>query len=927
MFHIFLCKIKTFSLFFGFLKKGENIHRIAFEKIETMSTKANSALEKAIHFSCYLDRIIKRNQQLKNHFINQYETVFTNDDFLGFADWYNLDEDDLKKQLRHLRQLVIGHLMIRDLNHDADLNEVIRTMSVFADFTVNTALDFAQSVYQNRYGEPIGEEDGSIQHLTVIGMGKLGGYELNVSSDIDLIFTYPQAGSTNGIKSTTNQEFFTKVGQKIINILNDTTDEGQVFRVDMRLRPYGDSGPLVISENALEHYLITQGREWERYAWLKARIVTPDSNNISELVRPFVYRKYLDFNAYEAMRNLHQQIKQDVARQYKTDNIKLGSGGIREAEFVAQIFQLIWGGKNRNLQLKGTQETLQELARTGYLTHSEKEALLKAYSFLRTLEHRLQYIDDQQTQTLPATSQNQDKIAQSMGYTHYHLLLATLSAHQKNVKKAFDTLLALPDKQKNGHALTTIWTHCHEADSTQNALAALGFSGKHIQLRLNTLKQGHKYKKLSSHAQALFDKLIPLLIEASSASNSPDLVFTRFLDFLETISRRSAYLALLCEHPETLKPLSDIFGASGWVSAYLMRHPILLDELLDARIVSEKPDWAVLSEELEQNLNQYKNNDTESKMDALRHFQHAQIFRLAVQDLSGLWSVESLSDQLSFLATTIIEASFKQVWSGLKDKHCEKPGVAVIGYGKLGGKELGYASDLDLIYIYQDKDPRAVETYSRFVRRLNTWLSSNTGAGDLYNIDLRLRPNGDAGLLICSFDAFRDYQNAEAWLWEHQALTRARFLCGDTETGVQFEQLRQTILTTPKETSFIHDEILGMRERIKDTRPPALENVKYARGGIVDVEFLVQYLILVYAGNHPDLTNNYGNIALLAMAADHGLIDSHLAEQSRVAYRYYRQIQHMANLRDIHLQVDDTLQSHYQHVKNLWQQVFNQKLP
>ena len=888
-----------------------------------MSEQALMALENARHFSAYLNKILNNNSELKQTLLYSYAQPLRPEDFSQYTLWAELDEEKLKTKLRHLRQFVLAHIMTRDLSHKAALTEVTQTISSFADFAINTALDYAQSHYEKRYGASLDNNEQK-QNLTIIAMGKLGGFELNVSSDIDLIFTYPDAGFTNGQKQISNQEFFNKVGQKIIHILDDITEDGQVFRVDMRLRPNGESGALVLSETALEQYLVTQGREWERYAWIKARVVSPGQNGIAALIRPFVYRKYLDFNAYDAMRSLHKQIRQEVIRNNKTNNIKLGAGGIREAEFVTQIFQLIWGGKNHSLQLKGTQETLKELARLKFISEQEQEKLLAGYQFLRDVEHRLQYLEDKQTQTLPTDTVEQEKIAQSMGFNQYSQFLQTLEQHQHNITQAFDTVFAPSSTDTTDHKLAPIWQLCTEDEHfTKTELAQLGFPADATWQQLITLKQSARYNNLSNHAQILFDAVIPLLLDSTSKSTNPELALTRFLEFIDTISRHTSYLALLCEHPETLNPLSNIFSASHWVSTYLMRHPILLDELLNARILTEKPDWSILASQLQEQLHNCPDNDTESKMDILRHFQHAQVFRLAVQDLASSWTVEALSDQLSFLADTVIEAAFTQVWQNLKNKHCDTPGIAVIGYGKLGGKELGYASDLDLVYLYQDQHPDAVETYSRFMRRFNTWISGNTGAGDLYQIDLRLRPNGEAGLLVTSFEAFSDYQHKQAWIWEHQALTRARFICGDPKIGAQFEALREEILTIPKDTDLLRNEIINMRERIEQTHPASLKDVKYARGGIVDVEFIVQYLILQHSGKHRDLLYNYGNIALLSIAANHGLINEQLAEKSRLAYRYYRQIQHQMNLRDQILdETDECLMKHYQSVKTLWQQVF-----
>lgn len=897
-----------------------------------MSLTVPEALAQAADFSHFLTRLMHSGRLDLEALTQHLHEPLGHDFFVAYAPWSTLcdteHEHELKKQLRRLRQHVLAHLIVRDLAHWAPLDEVTQTITALAEFAINTALTFAHRQQVLAYGEPIGQYTQTPQQLSVIAMGKMGGYELNVSSDIDLIFTYPEAGDTTGPKVKSNQEFFTKVGQKLISLLHDITEEGQVFRVDMRLRPNGDSGALVLSETALEKYLITQGREWERYAWIKARVVTPGHNSIKSLVRPFVYRKYLDFDTYEAMRSLHQQIRTEVARKDKLDNIKLGSGGIREVEFIVQIFQMIRGGKVRSLQIRGTQAALTALAEHQMIDEPTKQKLLAAYRFLRLLEHRLQYVDDQQIQNLPEQAEAQANIARSMGFAQYEDMLAVLNQHRQFVSHIFNDLLDTPEQgQKSQHPLNLLWQPKAEEEAQATLLSEHGFEAETILNRLKALRQGHKYQHLSARAQPRFDALVPLLLSAASQTQQPTICAVRLFDFLESIGRRSSYIAFLHEHPETLAPLARVMSHSQWMAQYLMQHPILLDELLNANIIKEKYDWAKLTETLHQSLDAC-GSDVEAKMDTLRHFKHAQVFRLAVQDLAEVWTIESLSDELTQLADIILEATVWHVWQTLTKKHQPEPCFALIGYGKLGGKELSYTSDLDLVFVYQDDHPEALEIYSRAVQRITSWLSSTTGAGNLYQVDLRLRPNGDAGLPCVSLDAFIRYQEQDAWTWEHQALTRARFVCGDPATGQAVEQLRHDILTQPRDIQALRREIIDMREKMFATHPPLLENVKYARGGVVDVEFLVQYLILEHAHQHPHLTRNYGNIALLAMAADAGLIDPQMATAARLAYRYYRSVQHDSHLRDRPLaQVDEVLLSHYEAVKRLWQAVFGQTLP
>lgn len=890
-----------------------------------------SASDTARRYSQYLDCHLS-NDTLKTEILEpMLSKVINTEDFEKFADWATLttafDEEETARQLRLLRRYVMAHIIIRDINRHSDLAEVTHTITLFADFVINIGLNFAYAYYQDMYGTPIGRHTHTPQQLTVIAMGKMGGYELNVSSDIDLIFTYPESGDTNGKRERSNQEFFIKVGKKLITLLNDITADGQVFRVDMRLRPDGDSGALVLNETALEHYLITQGREWERYAWTKARVVTPYPNGILALIRPFVFRKYLDYNAYEAMRGLHRQIRQEVNRKGMTDNIKLGAGGIREVEFIAQIFQLIRGGQVRALQLKGTQETLHKLAELGMLAQDTVDFLLEAYRFLRDIEHRLQYWDDQQTQILPSPPEQQQLLAESMGFKDYISFSERLNQYRHKVNDIFNQVLSEPDEQDQTAAdeWLCIWQENPDEETCFNLLTKHGFEASIITKQLHQIRSSSKYRHLSSHTQPRFDAVVPMLVEASSTKSNRTDTLLRLLSFLETISRRSSYLTFLHEHPQALQQLADIMSQSSWVAAYLTRYPILLDELLSAQLMDTKYNWQKLHNELSGSLFAC-HDDTEAKMDVLRHFQHAQVFRLAVQDLAGLWTVEAISDELSALADTVLAAAIPEVWADMPKTHLPQPKIAIIGYGKLGGKELGYTSDLDLVYVYDDPHPDAPDIYGRLASRLTNWLSSATGAGTLYDVDLRLRPNGDSGFLACSIETFNKYQRESAWTWEHQSLSRARFICGDTNIGNAFDQLRQEILTRKRNPAELIREIINMREKMFLTHPPKDSDVKYARGGVVDVEFIVQFLVLAYSHQHPELLNNYGNIALLNLAAQAGLINTDSADRARIAYRFYRQQQHNTKLRDMDkLEVCAQLLNYYAEVKQLWMQVFGEK--
>ena len=627
---------------------------------------SHSILQSVLPYSPWLARQLD-NQRLNLDLLSDWFTrPITPSDYQQFTDWQNLqlneNEEELAKQLRILRRHVLAQIMTRDMARLSDLAEVTRTITEFADFAVNTALSFSYQYYTDMYGTPIGHYTQQPQFLSVVAMGKAGGFELNVSSDIDLIFIYPEKGSTNGKRERTNQEFFTKVGQKVIALLDEITADGQVFRVDMRLRPDGDSGALVCSETALEQYLVTQGREWERYAWCKGRVVTPYPNDIQAIVRPFVFRKYLDYNAYQAMRDLHRQIRQEVQKRGMTENVKLGAGGIREVEFIAQIFQMIRGGQNRTLQLKGTQETLHKLAELTILPYEVVDKLLSAYVFLRDVEHRLQYWDDQQTQMLPENESQQNLLAQSMGFADWQAFSGCLNEHRTFVNQVFNDVLGAESANDESHELADIWHNLpDDSNMVMQKLADLGFQAAHeLTEKLIQLKQSNKYRQLSTQAQHRLDNLIPRVVEVAAAGENIDATLLRLLGFLESVSRRSSYLAFLQQHSAPLKKVADLMSQSAWLAEYLRLHPILLDELLAVQLM-QPIDWEQVSRELSGSLNAC-GDDTEEKMDVLRHFQHAQIFHLTVQDLAGMWTVEALSDELSHLADAVLMHTLQHAW-------------------------------------------------------------------------------------------------------------------------------------------------------------------------------------------------------------------------------------------------------------------------
>ncbi len=849
------------------------------------------------------------------------------------------DEDGLKRALRRLRQRVMAALIVRDIGGQATLAEVVETMTQLADVTTNHALDTLHRQLAAQFGEPL-DSAGQPQRLLVVGMGKLGGRELNVSSDVDYIFIYPEdgetAGAAGGGRKIEAYDFFVRLGKRLIATLGEITGDGQVFRVDMRLRPNGDSGPLVCSIVSLENYFITQGREWERYAWIKARVMnagdnlqTQWSSALEKISRPFIFRKYLDFGAINAMRDLHAQIRREVARKDMAEHIKLGPGGIREIEFMAQVFQLIRGGRDPALQIHPTLKVLPLLVTRRLLPADSEHELVEAYIFLRRLEHRLQYVNDAQTHMLPGAADERQLIAQSLGFADWPAMLEVLDAHRRRVAKHFEDIFS--DPEEGTHALAGLWLEQTEGNDALEALSNLGFRKPQAMLeRLANFRQSAKYQQLAAPIRERLDTLGPRLIEAAAATPAPDATWQRGLDFFEAIGRRGAYLALLQQYPQTLTKVAEIIGSSSWAAGYLTRHPILLDEVLDPRLYEIATDWGNFRSELQARVDEVA-GDTEREMDILREAHHAQVFRLLAQDIAGLQTVERLADHLTELADIVVKMTLDLCWGKLRNRHPHPerpPKFAVIAYGKLGGKELAYGSDLDLVFIHNDPEPDVGELYARLGQRMSTWMSSQTSAGMLFETDYRLRPNGDAGMLVSSIEAFREYQMHKAWAWEHQALTRARFCAGDPELGAQFEAIRIEILRQPRDLARLKEDVLTMRQRMLDSHASNSEeyfDIKQDPGGLIDVEFIVQYLVLGHARTHERLCGNLGNIALLGIAAELGLIPATLADPVRDTYREFRRMQHAFRLDGISgARVErDAHARRIEAVKALWAFVFN----
>jgi glutamate-ammonia-ligase adenylyltransferase len=850
--------------------------------------------------SRYLQRLLDTEPSLLQWLQEHYPTPCTDIEIKSWFDAMPADnEEALSHSLRALRKLVMLKILMRDLGCLADLDEVMHCMTALAELAVQHALEFVTHSLIEQHGQPLGAESGLLQELLVIGMGKLGGGELNVSSDIDLIFVYPEDGETNGVRPLGNHEFFSRVGRKLINLINELTAHGFVFRVDMRLRPYGDSGSLVMSLAALEEYLVTQGREWERYAWIKARVIAPENatatNELMALAQPFVFRKYLDYGAFESMRKLHAQIRQEVERRDRANNIKLGPGGIREIEFIAQVFQLIRGGRDIALRIRPTQTVLRLLASNGQLDKPTSQELGNAYIFLRNLEHRLQYLDDQQTQDIPPDEATRTLLAIAMGYPDYASLLTELDLHRERVSRHFSLIFSTRNKETESG---TFWNDHLSTESLGKTLTESGFENvTELSNIIIQLRNSNRYKQLPEISKERIDNIIPQLVACCKVLSRPDVALTRLLKLIDQISGRSTYLAFMIEHPQALERLTRIAGASEWACNYLGKHPSLLDELLDAREIYQAPDWQRLDTTLGEQLQEHE-GDLEQQMDALRHFKQAQTFQLLAMDLQGLLPLEILCDHLSDLADLILQHVLQLCWKNAKNKHLENAQFAIIAYGKLGGRDLGYDSDLDLIFLFDDAHAEAGELYARLAQRINTVISSYTPAGRLYETDLRLRPNGASGLLVSSISAFADYQKNQAWVWEHQAITRARFCAGNARVGKLFEEIREQLLRQPRDIAALRCEVLNMRQKMHEGHPnkTSLFDIKHDNGGMVDIEFMVQFLVLAHAYEFAELTVNCGNIALLQLATKLHLVDPESSNSISEIYRNLRKVQHQMRL-------------------------------
>ncbi|WP_425197498.1 bifunctional [glutamate--ammonia ligase]-adenylyl-L-tyrosine phosphorylase/[glutamate--ammonia-ligase] adenylyltransferase [Polaromonas sp.] len=829
------------------------------------------------------------------------------------------------------------------------LEVVTRAMTELAELALDIAICASRPPLDALHGVPQAPgEPGARAQLWVIGMGKLGARELNVSSDIDLIYVYDHDGETTGQASgrgvISNHEYFAQQVKAIYNLIGETTEHGFVFRVDLALRPNGNSGPAAVSLSALEEYFQAQGREWERFAWLKSRVVAPleciQSGSAQALrgsVLPFVFRRYLDYNVFDSLRILHRQIREHAAKRAaghpeRANDVKMSRGGIREIEFTVQLLQVVRGGQFPELRTRPTVDALQRVASAGLMTKATAEALMRAYDFLRRVEHRIQYLDDQQTHVLPTRDDDLAWIAQTLGYSNCCAFLSELDTHRELVAQEFDTLLGKKSDCKGcGKSVPAAPQDLEELLEKLADTLPDGFRA-----RLELWRTHPRVTGLRDDARARLVRLLQRTAQWLTEGRVGEEAAARLLDWIEPLLRRESYLALLLERPAVHERLLRLLGAARWPARYLLQHPGVIDELASDAMLHERFDAAAFMQELQQRLAALRRtgeDDEETCLNLLRRAHHAEVFRTLARDVEGALTVEQVADDLSALAEAVLQVTTDWCWQHLKNRHREAPQFAIIAYGKLGGKELGYGSDLDIVFVYEDEDERAPEVYAAFVRKLINWLTIKTAEGDLFEIDTALRPNGNSGLLVTRFEAYANYQQQRgsntAWTWEHQAITRARFVLGAESLRQRFDQVRLAVITAPRDIPALSREIVTMREKVRAAHPTKDEkagrkfDVKHSPGGMVDAEFAVQFLVLSESRKHPELVDNVGNIALLQRAEAAGLLPPGQGEAAAGAYRELRRVQHHARLNEEPTQVvPPALQAERDAVLAVWVTVF-----
>ena len=837
------------------------------------------------------------------------------------------DEASLMRELRLFRRRIMVRIAWAQALRLVPEENTLQQLSALAETLIVSARDWLYDACCREWGTPC-SADGTPQPLLILGMGKLGGNELNFSSDIDLIFSWPENGATRGgRRELDNAQFFTRLGQRLIKVLDQPTQDGFVYRVDMRLRPFGDSGPLVLSFAALEDYYQEQGRDWERYAMVKARIMGDNdgvyASELRAMLRPFVFRRYIDFSVIQSLRNMKSMIAREVRRRGLIYNIKLGAGGIREVEFIVQVFQLIRGGREPSLQQRSLLPTLTAIDQLHLLPAGDADTLRAAYLWLRRLENLLQSINDEQTQTLPGDELNRARLAWGMGVADWQALSDTLDQHMAAVRRIFNELIGDDDTDTQDEQLSEqwreLWQDTLEDDDATPVLAHLS-DGDRIRVvaLIADFRRELTRRTIGPRGRQVLDHLMPHLLSQVCPRADAPVPLARLMPLLTGIVTRTTYIELLSEFPGALKHLISLCAASPMVASQLARYPLLLDELLDPNTLYQPTAMDAYRDELRQYLLRVPEEDEEQQLEALRQFKQAQLLRVAAADIAGTLPVMKVSDHLTWLAEAMIDAVVQQAWTQMvarfgQPKHLrdrEGRGFAVVGYGKLGGWELGYSSDLDLVFLHDcpadvmtdgEREIDGRQFYLRLAQRIMHLFSTRTSSGILYEVDARLRPSGAAGMLVTTADAFADYQQNEAWTWEHQALVRARVVYGDPQLQSRFDEIRRTILMTPRDGEKLQTEVREMREKMRahlGNKHRERFDLKADAGGITDIEFIAQYLVLGHAHHKPKLTRWSDNVRILDLLAQNDIMDEQEARALTHAYTTLRDALHHLALQE-----------------------------
>ena len=856
------------------------------------------------------------------------------DDWQHYRAWLNQalagvdNETSLMRELRLFRRHMLVRMAWMQALHHASTEQSLTQLSTLAEILIAAARDWVWQDCSRDFGTPCNEA-GEAQPMLILGMGKLGGGELNFSSDIDLIFAWPENGVTQGgRREIDNAQFFTRMGQRLIKVLDQPTVDGFVYRVDMRLRPFGDSGPLVLSFAALEDYYQEQGRDWERYAMVKARLMGDDqghwSQELQQMLRPFVYRRYIDFSVIQSLRNMKGMIAREVRRRGLKDNIKLGAGGIRETEFIVQVFQLIRGGRERSLQLRSLLPTLKAIGELALLSTAQVEHLREAYLFLRRLENLLQSINDEQTQTLPENPLDRQRLAWAMGAADWDALMVQLEQQMSGVRSIFDELIGddAPDvdDQPQLAEFAGLWQDTLEESDLIPVVPHLNETQRHaLYESLNSFRQDVSRRTIGPRGRLALDQLMPRLLSEVCPREDADVVLGRLTPLLLGVLTRSTYLELLTEYHGALRHLIRLCAASPMVASQLARYPLLLDELLDPATLYQPTATDAYRDELRQYLLRIPTDDEEQQLEALRQFKQAQHLRIAAADIAETLPVMKVSDHLTWLAEAIIESVVQQAWQMMVHRYGRpthltsdsERGFAVVGYGKLGGWELGYSSDLDLVFLHDCPDDAETDGdrvidgrqfYLRLAQRVMHLFSTRTSSGILYEVDARLRPSGAAGMLVSTFAAFDEYQRSEAWTWEHQALVRARIVFGEAALCDRFNDIRRGILCLPRERPALQKEVREMREKMRahlSNKHKGRWEIKTDESGITDIEFIAQYLVLGYAAEQPALTRWSDNVRIFELMARQEIMDSEEAQALTHAYVTLRDALHHLALQEL----------------------------